>query len=186
MAPCDAALWLVANFSFLFLIAVCESLLWSDQIALTMTTTITVPDKYGYVILSCTVLPWMASIYMAGAVMKARKEFNVLYPNLYATPGYHKQADEFNRVQRGHQNSFELMTTFTITSLLGGLKYPIACSLYGVFFSLGNVLYLKGYADTSFDVQTARYKKGGIIRIIGLLASIGSTVSLAGSLNGWW
>lgn len=118
--------------------------------------------------------------------MKARKDYDVQYPNLYATPGYHKQADDFNRVQRGHQNSLEVMTTFTVTSLLGGLMYPIACSVYGVLFSLGNVLYLKGYADTSLDVKTARYKKGGIIRIFGLLGAIGSTVKMAGSLNGWW
>lgn len=126
------------------------------------------------------------SFWMSGRVMKARKEFNVLYPNLYATPGYHKEADAFNRVQRGHQNSLELITSFTVTSLLGGLKYPIACSVYGVFFSLGNCLYLAGYSDTSLDVKTARYKKGGILRIIGMMASVGSTISLAGSMNGWW
>lgn len=118
--------------------------------------------------------------------MKARKEYDVKYPNLYAVPGYHKQADEFNRVQRGHQQSFELITTFSISSLLGGLKYPIACSVYGVLFSLGNCLYLAGYSDNSLDVKDARYKKGGIIRIIGLLGSVGSAFSLAGSLNGWW
>lgn len=50
-------------------------------------TTITVPDKYGYVILTCTVLPFMSSLWMAGQVMKAREKFNVFYPNLYATPG---------------------------------------------------------------------------------------------------
>ena len=150
-------------------------------------------------------------MWMFGKVMKARKDFNVLYPNLYATPGFHKEADAFNRVQRGHQNSFEMITTFTVTSLLvrpvkcciyfvdlytnlldfriivqGGLKYPIACSIYGILFSLGNCLYLKGYADTSLDVKDARYKKGGIIRVIGLFASVGSTISLAGTMNGWW
>jgi len=150
------------------------------------TTTITVPDKYGYVILTCTVLPFMSSLWMAGQVMKARAKFKIFYPNLYATPGYHDKADEFNRVQRGHQNSFEFMTTFTVTSLLGGLKYPLATSVYGVFFSLGNCLYLLGYADTALDVKTARYKKGGILRVVGILASIGSTISLAGSMNGWW
>ena len=78
------------------------------------------------------------------------------------------------------------MTTFTITSLLSGLKYPLAACAYGVFFSLGNCLYLAGYADATLDVKTARYKKGGMIRVVGVLASIGSTISLAGSMNGWW
>jgi glutathione S-transferase len=41
--------------------------------------------------------------------MKARKEYGIGYPNLYATPGYHDKADEFNRVQRSHQNYMEGM-----------------------------------------------------------------------------
>ena len=39
--------------------------------------------------------------------MTARKQYMIRYPNLYATPGYHKNADEFNRVQRGHMNMLE-------------------------------------------------------------------------------
>ena len=103
--------------------------------------------------------------------MKARKDFNVQYPNLYATPGYHKQADEFNRVQRGHQNMLENWTTFTAAALLGGLKYPIAVSIYGILYSVGNILFLIGYKDTKLDVATARYKKGGkyILTSLGVL-----------------
>jgi glutathione S-transferase len=41
-------------------------------------------------------------------VMKARKKFEVKYPNLYAVPGVHKHADAFNAVQRGHQNFLEM------------------------------------------------------------------------------
>ncbi|KAL3916912.1 MAG: hypothetical protein SGILL_004960, partial [Bacillariaceae sp.] len=57
--------------------------------------------------------------------MTARDKCNVQYPNLYATPGFHKEADEFNRVQRGHQNFLEANDTYAILTLLGGLKYPI-------------------------------------------------------------
>lgn len=66
-----------------------------------------VPDQYGYVILTCGVLPLFTNIYLGGPVMKARKALDVPYPNLYAVPGVHKNADEFNRIQRGHQNYFE-------------------------------------------------------------------------------
>ena len=34
-----------------------------------------------------------------GPVMRARKAFDVQYPNLYGVPGVHKHADEFNAVQ---------------------------------------------------------------------------------------
>ena len=149
--------------------------------------TIQVPDKYGYVILSCAVVPMIASNFiMGGAVMKARKKFNVQYPNLYATPGYHDKADDFNRVQRGHQSMFESLTTFTVTALLGGLKYPIACTVYGLLYSLGNVLFQVGYSDTNLDVAMARYKKGGGLKWVGYLGAVGSCISLAGSMNGWW
>mmetsp|Transcript_12377 Transcript_12377/g.17999 ORF Transcript_12377/g.17999 Transcript_12377/m.17999 type:complete len:115 (+) Transcript_12377:86-430(+) len=62
------------------------------------------PDSYGYVLLFCGVLPSVTNVVLGFPVTKARKEFDVQYPNLYATPGFHKKADEFNRVQRGHQH----------------------------------------------------------------------------------
>jgi glutathione S-transferase len=95
-----------------------------------MAFTIEVPNNYGYVILSCVLGQMVTSIYMGGPVMNGRKKYDVPYPNLYATPGYHKEADAFNRIQRGHQNMFELMSTFSLMALIGGLKYPIACSVY--------------------------------------------------------
>jgi len=45
---------------------------------------IEVPDNYGLVILGCVVGPFVANMYMGGPVMKARKELDVQYPNLYA------------------------------------------------------------------------------------------------------
>lgn len=75
-----------------------------------MSLTISVPAQYGYTVLStCVFSLFIVPVYMGGPVMNARKEFNVQYPNLYATPGVHKQADEFNRVQRGHQVCYWVM-----------------------------------------------------------------------------
>lgn len=150
---------------------------------------ITLPDNYGYVILGCGVLPFITNAYMGGPVMKARKRLDVKYPNLYATPGYHKNAEEFNRIQRGHQNYFEVLTNFTAVSLLGGLKHPIICAVSGVMFCAGSVIYQLGYADTKLKVETARYEKYGhlaIVKWIGLFAAIGSSISLAGSVQQWW
>ena len=48
------------------------------------------PESYGYVMLFCGVLPTVTNMVLSVPVMKARKELNVKYPNLYATPGYHK------------------------------------------------------------------------------------------------
>lgn len=146
----------------------------------------TTPDNYGNVILGCAVLPCFVSIYMGGKVMKAREEFSVPYPNLYATPGFHKKADEFNRCQRGHQGIFEQMISFTAFGLIGGLKHPMLATAAGILFSLGSVFYQVGYADSTLDIKIARYKKGGGLKHVGFLLALGTCVSVAGSMNGWW
>ena len=87
-----------------------------------MTLTLVLPDQYGWVVLSCLVGQALTSMAMGGAVMKARTQFEVPYPNLYATPGFHKQADAFNRVQRGHQSMMETAPAFMIMAVLGGIK----------------------------------------------------------------
>lgn len=119
-------------------------------------------------------------------VMKARDAMNVKYPNLYAVPGVHKQADDFNRVQRGHQSLFESLTTFTAAALLGGLKHPLICAASGPLFCIGSVLFQVGYSDTSLKVETARYEKGGVVKWIGFLGVLGSAISMAGSIQNWW
>jgi glutathione S-transferase len=147
---------------------------------------IQVPDNYGYVILSCVVGQFVASTYMGVQVMLARKTLDVPYPNLYATPGFHKHADEFNRLQRGHLNFFETVGSFSLLALTGGLKYPTACSILAVLYNVGAVLFQKGYADVSLDVEMARYKKGGGLKWMAYFGCLGCAISASGSMNGWW
>lgn len=118
--------------------------------------------------------------------MTARKDCDVQYPNLYAVPGFHKRADEFNRCQRGHQSFFETLPFVSAMGLAGGLKHPVAAALSGLLFCVGSVLFQIGYADTTLDVKMARYKKGGGLKWVGVLLSMGVCVSAAGTMNGWW
>ncbi len=57
---------------------------------------------------------------MSVKVSQARKKFGVRYPALYADSS-NKDADAFNCVQRGHQNSLEqlphFLSTFAVASL---------------------------------------------------------------------
>jgi glutathione S-transferase len=105
---------------------------------------------------------------------------------LYATPGYHKEADAFNRIQRGHQAYFENLSLATVAVLFGGLQYPIASAICGALYHIGSVFYQMGYADTKLDVAVARYKKGGMVKIIGLLGSLYMSINLAGKMVGFW
>jgi glutathione S-transferase len=96
--------------------------------------TLTVPPAYGFVVIGAGIGPFITNMYLSGAVMKGRKEYNVQYPNCYATPGYHKNADEFNRIQRSHQNFLEGLDQYIVMTVLGGLKHPIACSVGCKFY----------------------------------------------------
>jgi glutathione S-transferase len=62
-----------------------------------------------------------------------------------AKKGVHKEADAFNRIQRGHQNFLENIGDFRFLALVGGLKHPGICSVAGLVFCLGSILYQKGY-----------------------------------------
>jgi glutathione S-transferase len=144
--------------------------------------TIQVPSAYGLVLAANIVGLLFTNGYLGAKVMAAREKFNVPYPNMYATPGYHKEADAFNRVQRGHQNYFELLLLFTICNLTGGLKYPLVNVGAVVLFSLGSILYQAGYSDTALDVNVARFKKGGPIKYIGAFTSLGTALAVCASI----
>ncbi|GAB2210946.1 hypothetical protein Droror1_Dr00016235 [Drosera rotundifolia] len=58
-----------------------------------------------------------------------------------------KDAKLFNCVQRGHQNSLELMPVFFTLSILGGLRLPIASAAIGLFYIVSRYFYFTGYAS---------------------------------------
>lgn len=62
-----------------------------------MVLTLDVPDLYPLVMFSASVVPFVTSTVLGGKVMGARKQFEVPLPNLYASPGKHKFADEVSR-----------------------------------------------------------------------------------------
>ena len=136
-------------------------------------TTINVPAEYPWVLLATTVAPFVTSMMLGGAVMSARKKFDVPYPNLYATPGVHKHADDFNRVQRGHQNMFETVYSVMPMAMITGLKYPWVAVGCALAYCLGSYAYLSGYANTAKDVKTARYSSPlAILKPLGMVGSL--------------
>ena len=50
------------------------------------------------------------------------------------------------RVQRGHQNSLEMMPMFFVMLLLGGLQHPTIAAGLGAFYTVARFFYFKGYA----------------------------------------
>ncbi|XAR73626.1 Glutathione transferase [Bertholletia excelsa] len=104
------------------------------------------PKEYGYVVLTL-VLYCFLNFWMAFQVGKARKKYKVFYPTLYALESENKDAKLFNCVQRGHQNSLEMMPIFFMLMIVGGLKHPLICASLGLFHVVGRFFYFKGYAS---------------------------------------
>jgi hypothetical protein len=62
----------------------------------------------------------------------------------------------------------------------------VITTVCSVCYLAGSIFYYHGYADTKLDVKTARYKKGGALKFLGLLAVIVMTIMMAGEANKWW
>ena len=173
----------IPNQRWLGMVSTCLSF---KSINTEMMMTLQLPEGYIFVVLACVFLPTIMSLLMGAVVMMARKKHSVLYPNLYAVPGLHEEADAFNRIQRGHQNYLEGLSSYTTMSLLGGFHRPHRVAVGGIFFSIGSLLYQIGYSDVKFDAQTARFRRGGFIKWVGFFISLMSTIELFGyPLIGW-
>ncbi|KAK6124933.1 hypothetical protein DH2020_041344 [Rehmannia glutinosa] len=104
-----------------------------------------VAKEYGYVVL-VLVFYCFLNFWMSFQVGRARKKYNVPYPTMYAIEADNKDAKIFNCVQRGHQNSLEMMPMFFMLMILGGIRHPLICASLGVVYSVARFFYFKGYA----------------------------------------
>mmetsp|Transcript_1247 Transcript_1247/g.1584 ORF Transcript_1247/g.1584 Transcript_1247/m.1584 type:complete len:150 (-) Transcript_1247:75-524(-) len=111
-----------------------------------MSDSIKIPRDYAYVVLSVG-STWVANYFLIGLVAKARKEYGVKYPNLYADErhGDSELRDKFNSVQRGHQNFLETWPSSCVLMSLNGLVFPRACAVMGGLISVGRIIYGIGY-----------------------------------------
>eukprot|EP00252_Welwitschia_mirabilis_P009984 TRINITY_DN2299_c0_g1_i1.p1 TRINITY_DN2299_c0_g1~~TRINITY_DN2299_c0_g1_i1.p1 ORF type:complete len:145 (-),score=18.74 TRINITY_DN2299_c0_g1_i1:63-497(-) len=135
---------------------------------------IEVHSDYGWVIV-CAVVYCILNTWMGVQVGKARKKYKVTYPTMYAIESENKDAKLFNCVQRGHQNSLELMPVFFLLLLLGGIQHPVASAILGVFYSIGRYFYFRGYSS-GVPENRISYVKYSMVALLGLM---GCTLSFA-------
>ncbi|KAF7047474.1 hypothetical protein CFC21_056401 [Triticum aestivum] len=132
-----------------------------------MAVLVELTKEYGYVVLVVVAYAFL-NFWMSFQVGAARKKYKVFYPTMYATEAENKDAKRFNCVQRGHQNSLEMMPLFFVTVLLGGLQHPVVAAALGLLYTVARFFYFKGYAT---GVPENRLKLGGLnfLAIIGLI-----------------
>ncbi|XP_041348293.1 microsomal glutathione S-transferase 3-like [Gigantopelta aegis] len=97
------------------------------------------PDGYGYVVL-VGVGSTFVNMWMAVNVMRARKKYEVEYPDLYS-----KTSKEFNCIQRVHQHTLESQSQFLMLLFIGGLQYPKITAATGVVYLIARIAYASGY-----------------------------------------
>ncbi|KAF0910221.1 hypothetical protein E2562_001417 [Oryza meyeriana var. granulata] len=148
-----------------------------------MAVSIELTKEYGYVVLALVAYAFL-NFWMSMQVGKARRKYKVFYPTMYAIESENKDAKLFNCVQRGHQNSIEMMPLFFATLLVGGLQHPVIAAALGVFYAVARFFYFKGYSTGNPE---NRLKIGGLnfFAIFGLIictASFGINLVLRESL----
>ncbi|CBI36503.3 hypothetical protein VitviT2T_005169 [Vitis vinifera] len=125
------------------------------------------PREYGYVVL-VLVFYCFLNFFMAISVGKARKKYKVSFPNLYALESENKDAKLFNCVQRGHQNSLEMMPVFFVLMILGGIGYPLTCAALGSLYIVSRYFYFTGYS-TGNPENRLKIGKFSFLAIPGLM-----------------
>ncbi|RDX90438.1 Microsomal glutathione S-transferase 3, partial [Mucuna pruriens] len=132
------------------------------------------PKDYGFVAI-VLVFYCFLNFYMAAQVGIARKKYKVFYPTLYASESENKDANLFNCVQRGHQNSLETMPIFFMLAILGGLKHPCVCAALGALYTVARYFYFTGYA-TGEPKNRLTIGKFHMVALLGLMIARSLTV----------
>ncbi|KAH7849700.1 hypothetical protein Vadar_021679 [Vaccinium darrowii] len=138
------------------------------------------PKEYGYVVLTL-VLYCFLNFWMGAQVGKARKKYKVFYPVMYAIESENKNAKLFNCVQRGHQNSLELMPVFFVSMILGGIRHPLICASLGLLYTVARYFYFTGYStgDPENRLKIGKYYFLALMGLIVCTISFGINLLLA-------
>ncbi|XP_051146672.1 uncharacterized protein LOC127262172 [Andrographis paniculata] len=132
-----------------------------------MAGVVMLPKEFGYVAI-VLVLYTFLNFWMSFQVGKARRKYKVYYPTMYASESENKDASLFNCVQRGHQNSLEMMPIFFMLMILGGIQHPVISASLGVLYTVTRYFYFKGYStgDPKNRLSIGKY---GFLALLGLI-----------------
>ncbi|XP_029646510.1 microsomal glutathione S-transferase 3 [Octopus sinensis] len=126
------------------------------------------PPAYGYVVLVAVASIFLIQ-WMGYKVMQARKKYDVKYPTMYS-----KDSNMFNCIQRVHQNTLEGYPIFLMLLGFAGLFYPIVCTICGVLWIVGKVIYANGYYTGDPEKR-----RPGALSYLGLLPLLAMSVMVA-------
>ncbi|KAM5182145.1 glutathione S-transferase 3, mitochondrial-like [Mantella aurantiaca] len=97
------------------------------------------PQNFAYVIFTF-VYSYVLLMYLGINVGKARKKYGVKYPQMYSD-----KDNIFNCIQRAHQNTLEVYSSWLILQLISGLAFPLSSSVLGAIWVTSRFSYAQGY-----------------------------------------
>ncbi|KAI9880213.1 MAG: hypothetical protein M1830_004799 [Pleopsidium flavum] len=124
-----------------------------------MPFTFTVPNEYGYVILTATATTYLAQ-WHAGWTSYYRRAAGVKHPIPYASASEastNQAAYLFNCAQRAHANYLENQPSLLATLMVAGLKYPLLASAMGAAWGVARLVYAFGYVSPTQKFGSGRY-----------------------------
>ncbi|KAG0196521.1 Microsomal glutathione S-transferase 3 [Mortierella sp. GBA30] len=133
----------------------------------------TLAPEYGYTI-AVSVVSTIVVSALGFKVGAYRKVAGVPLPAMYADEAEAKKDKKkmiFNCKQRVHQNTLEGFSSYLITLMVAGLRYPTAAASLGMIWCLGRMAYSYGYS--SGDPSKRIYGTFGHIGEMGLLVLTG-------------
>ncbi|KAG0273428.1 Microsomal glutathione S-transferase 3 [Linnemannia exigua] len=131
--------------------------------------TIALNADYGYTV-AVSVASTLLVTILGFKVGSYRKEAGVPLPAMYADEVEAKKDKKkmiFNCKQRVHQNTLEGFTSFMVSLMIAGARYPVAAPVLGLIWCAGRMAYSFGY--TSGDPNKRMYGAFGHIGDLGLL-----------------
>ena len=147
-----------------------------------MSTTITLPENYGYVVLAATSTGFLTLLQFI-LVSSGRKKAGIKYPQMYAEKAEMDKSFEavkFNCAQRAHGNTLEFLPHVLFFTTFLGLRYPTLAASLGATWTGARVLYTLGYVTGD---PAKRNTRGGAISTVAyfglLLSSVYAGVELA-------
>ncbi|XP_046555023.1 microsomal glutathione S-transferase 3-like isoform X2 [Haliotis rubra] len=134
----------------------------------------TLPEGYGYVVFAGTGSIFV-NMWMAINVGRARKKFEVQYPDMYSAT-----SKEFNCIQRVHQNTLESYPQFLMLLFVGGLQYPKISAAAGAVYLASRIAYALGYYTGDPEKR-----KWGLFGAFAMLTLLGNAISLGAHQLRW-
>lgn len=134
-----------------------------------------IPSDYAFVLFTVVLGTILINVWMSLKVGQARRKYNVKYPLAYA-PSDHPSANQFNCIQRAHQNTIENWPTFLALLLTSGLAFPRLAALFGLTWVVARFLYFVGYSTGD---PNKRYANGAMLHALAILALLGLEVATA-------